>query len=143
MIVFVDKIGLYPIFFGLRKIKDTSNKKGTKIIRDKIYEVLLINGWSNPVRVSSKSKITVTSIYKKIGLCCQFGNVSRLNSDMLKLQLLYKKGVIDAAIYIVPTNQFAVNFGSSRANFERFTNELEVFAQIINVPIIVLGVEGE
>jgi len=134
---------LYPIFFDLQKISFSNRRSGTRAFRKDVSEILLSHGWSKPVRVSADSQITITSVCKKIGLCFQFGNMARLYADMLKLQLMYQKGNISAAIYLVPTKDYAETLGSNLANFERFTSELKIFGQIINVPLIVIGIQGE
>jgi hypothetical protein len=134
---------LYPLYFELQKINFSNRKKGTKNFRNNISQILLSQGWSKPVRVTAESQIKITSLCKKTGLCFQFGNMARLYADMLKLQLMYQKGTIRSAIYLVPMKKYALSLGSNLANFERFTSELRIFRQIINVPLIVIGIEEE
>lgn len=134
---------LYPLYFELTKINFSKICNGTRAFRNVVQNMLLAHGWSKPVRVSADSQITITSVYQKTGLCFQFGNIARLYADMLKLQLLYQRGMIRGAIYLVPMKKYAVSLGSNLANFERFTSELKIFGQIINVPLMVIGIEGD
>jgi hypothetical protein len=133
---------LDPLFSELQNLS-FSNKRGTRTFRKSVSEILLSNGWSKPVRVSIDSQITITSVCKKIGLCFQFGNMARLYADILKLQLMHQRGNINAALYLVPMKDYAVRLGSNLANFERLTSELKIFGQIINVPLLVIGIQGD
>jgi hypothetical protein len=113
----------------------------TQIIRETILGELHRVGWSDGVRVNpANSRIDITSMRGKVGLCFQTGNVSRLYADMLKLQTLYINSKITAAICIVPKRVLAKSLNQNIVNFERFTNELEIFGNTITVPIIVYGI---
>jgi hypothetical protein len=133
---------LYPIYWELEKLEHKTNIKGTSEIRNKIIDLLASQGWSNRVRVAIDTQITITSKFENVGLCLQFGNMARFYADLLKLQLMYVNETIDSAIYILPLKEYSTKLGSNIANFDRFTAELNVFQKIINVPIMVLGIEG-
>ncbi len=66
--------------------------------------------------------------------------MSRFYADLLKLEYLFKKGKLKGAYYILPSKQTAGILGSNIANFDRFTNELQVFSDVITIPIKVLGI---
>jgi len=59
----------------------------------------------------------------------------------VKIQHLYMKKEIDAAVLAVPTKKAAVKIGSNVANCERIWNELNVFDRLITVPLMLVGFE--
>ena len=113
-------------------------------IRDDIVHGLDCQGWSGEYRLDTSSKITISSIQANVGLCLQTGNVSRIYADLLKLQALYLKGKIKAGIIIVPQKELAIQLASNMASFERLVSELAIFAQVISLPLVIIGfnVEG-
>lgn len=111
-------------------------------IKESIRDRLEKEGWTGEYRLDAKSKITISSYLKGIGLCFQTGNVGRIYADLLKLQTLYTKGNIIAGIILVPQTKTAKELGSNMANFERLTRELPIFNQVITMPIVVIGFDG-
>lgn len=111
--------------------------------RHKLSKALTGLGWSDSIRVNPGSKISITSVRDGIGLCVQTGNVSRFYADLLKLETLYKKRAVRAAIYLLPQKKWATAMGSNLANFERFVEELGIFSESISVPILVVGFSGD
>lgn len=109
-------------------------------LRKSILKELAKKGWSSKVKLSSDLGITITAINRGFGLCLQAGNMSRFYADLLKLQYLYDKGSIKQAIYTLPTKYSAKIMGHNIAQFERFIDELNLFAEIITVPIFVIGI---
>jgi hypothetical protein len=120
---------------------ETSPQDDTRILRANILAKLSEKGWSDPIRISSDTRITITSIYGDIGLCLQTGNMSRFYADLLKLQTLFCKKTIKAGIYIIPTKFESKRFGSNVAHFERLIDELNVFTETLTIPLIVYGFE--
>lgn len=119
------------------------NKNETaKDFREKLLHELAKDGWSNSIRVDARSKINITSIRDKIGLCFQAGNVSRFYADLLKLETLFRKGVIVGGVYVVPLKDWARQIGSNIASFERMVEELGIFEETITLPLIVFGITG-
>lgn len=117
---------------------------GTQDFRDRLMLDLGRNGWSDPVRVDSMSKISITSVFDKTGLCTQTGNISRVYADLMKLETLYKKKIITGGIYIIPTKRWGKYLkASNMASFERLVDELRVFDATITLPLMVYGVQGE
>lgn len=133
---------LYPIYWDLEKLEYNSIKKGTRVLRKAILQILEKHGWSDKVKLVPESNITITSMFDSTGLCIQFGNMARFYADLMKMELMHKNKKIDSAIYILAKNDFAKTMGSNVVNFERVTNELEIFYKIINVPIMVIGIQG-
>lgn len=118
------------IKFGTNKTPDTSIRK---IIIDGMQEI----GWPGTVKVSSNSNISITSLTQKIGACVQFGNIGRMYADLLKLQTLYNKNSISAAIFIMPNNDPEAR---NCARATRLIKELYIYDSVITVPLIIIGV---
>ena len=141
-----------------RKLEDWDDKKvasvvdvvrGTRIkvkggcssrLRETILKELRTKGWSSKVKLSHSSQITITAVNGDLALCIQTGNMSRFYADLLKLQYLYLRGSIISAVYVLPTKQNAKLMGSNLAHFERLVEELKLFAEIITIPIFVVGI---
>lgn len=111
-------------------------------LRDIINEKLSFYGWSDKITLESNTNISITSFNKEHGLCLQTGNMSRFYADLLKLEYLFQKKKITCAFYIIPTNEAAKLIGSNVANFERFTNELNLFSTIITIPLRIFGIKN-
>lgn len=97
----------------------------TQEFRDSLMFELGRYGWSDPVRIDARSKINITSIFDKTGLCIQTGNISRVYADLLKLETLYKRKIITGGIYVIPTTRWGKYLkASNMACYERLVEEL-------------------
>jgi len=114
-----------------------------KEFRFGILKQLKTLGWSDAVRIHEFSKISVTSVRDETALCFQTGNMGRFYADLLKLETLFRKNSIKAAIYLIPHKSLAKQLGSNIANFERFVEELKIFSVTLTIPMLVLGVASE
>jgi Restriction endonuclease BglII len=112
---------------------------GTDVIRGHVRDALADMGWSGEARIKDGYQLTVFSLHDDVGFQFQTGNVSRAFYDLLKLQYLYIAGRISVAISAVPTKDAAEVLGSNIANYERLTNELDLFDRVISVPIMIIG----
>lgn len=112
-------------------------------VRDSILSALSKKGWSGEVIVDRESAITITSVRERIGLCIQTGNMARMYADLMKLQVLYVRRSIDAAVLVLPTARTAKLFGSNVANQERLMRELSIFSPVITVPLVAVGLGGD
>lgn len=112
-------------------------------IKNAILDELLSNGWEKDHRLDSVSHISITASQNKIGLCLQTGNISRIYADLLKLQLLFTQGQLFAGIIILPTKSAAKSLGDNMVNFERVVQELNIFSQIITIPLVLIGFDKE
>lgn len=130
-----------PVMGELRGLKFEFRRRRSKQLRTRILRCLASLGWSGEVRLSPDAAITVTSMQQQVALCLQTGNMSRFYADMLKLQYLYTTGKACGAIYIIPTKLSAREMGDNLAHFDRFVKELTLFANIITVPVVVIGLE--
>ncbi len=99
-------------------------------------------GWSNQTKLSPDANISITSRKGEIGLCLQTGNMGRFYADLLKLEYLFNKQLIRAAIYLIPAKPLALEWGQNIANFDRFTKELGIFSSIIKTPILVFPIRS-
>jgi hypothetical protein len=113
----------------------------TAHIREHLLDKLYRLGWSAEAKLDPVSSITVTSVSGSTGLCLQTGNMARIYADLLKLQLLFHREKITGALYLLFSKHSANQLGENIANFDRLTRELQLFSDIITVPIVVFGLE--
>ena len=120
-------------------VKLPFKKNGVSVIKTEILNGLYFKGWCEEVQIDKASKISITSIYEKIGLCLQTGNISRIYADLLKLQTLFANDVISAGIIILPNSESAKLLGSNMANSERLIRELPIYKSAISVPLVIIS----
>jgi hypothetical protein len=114
--------------------------KATSAREDILKTLRSKHGWSDETILSADAKISITSRKGEIGLCVQTGNMGRFYADLMKLEFLFNKGMIQAAVYVLPVKELANKWGENIANFERFTKEVGIFSQIIHTPLFVIGI---
>ncbi|GAA0843675.1 hypothetical protein GCM10008915_45310 [Bifidobacterium pullorum subsp. gallinarum] len=134
---------LQPVIQSLSQIRFEFRANTATTLRKVILNTLAELGWSDQVKVDKESNITITSMKDSIGLCLQLGNMARFYADLLKLEVLHKKNTADSAIYILPGKEAASKLGSNIAQFDRFTEELNIFKHVITIPIVVISLEGD
>jgi hypothetical protein len=110
-------------------------------LRDDILRSLTNAGWSPEVEIDPTSKISITSIKKRVGLCLQTGNMGRMYADMLKLQTLYLRESITTGVFILPGANAAKKLGDNLANFDRLVRELPIFERTITLPILIAAID--
>ena len=142
-----EKIVPEDIINGILEVLHGTNSeiklKITREFRNGLYEQLYKKGWSDEMRLDTESHITLASYMKGVGLCIQTGNAARIYADLLKMQTLFVKGKISSGIIVVPQNETAKKMGKGMANYERLLRELPIFSQVITMPIVVIGFEGD
>lgn len=126
---------------SIRAVNVKVTKGTAPKIRYALTSELIGRGWSTEAEISGLSRITVTSMKSKVGLCLQTGNMSRMYADLLKLQKLYMDGTIIAAAMIVPTHACARDLGDNIVNADRLERELEIFHKVIHLPVLVYSFE--
>jgi hypothetical protein len=114
----------------------------TTEIRQEWADRLGTDGWVSNYLLPN-SRMHVSFWRSGFGLCVQLGNTCRANSDMLKLETLFKLGRIDAAALVVPTDSYSKFLGSNHASVGTAERDLTVFDVTITLPIAVVGVEPE
>lgn len=110
----------------------------TREIKKYISDCLNKKGWADEIKIEP-SHITINFLKRKVGLCVQLGNVARIYADLLKIQLMYEKKLIDVGVIAVPMKSESKSLGSNHAQFERLIKELKMFANIINLPLVIIG----
>lgn len=70
----------------------------------------------------------------------QLGNTCRMNSDMLKLETLFRLRRVDAAALVVPTDSYSKYLGSNHASVATAARDLTAFDVAVTLPIAVVGV---
>lgn len=127
-------------------IEEYKKRLGMYTISDfKKYLIPAIHkkGWSDEYYLDRTSKITITSIKEKIGLCIQTGNMARMYADLLKLQSLYSKKTITSGVLILATASCGKSFGGNVASYERVIRELSIFEKVITMPLLIIGFANE
>lgn len=132
-----------PVLMSLKNMDIILKKNEAKKIRATILKSLQQQGWSDRVPIEKNSNISITGMNNNIGLCLQLGNMARFYADLLKLELFFEKGNINSAIYILPNKDAATVLGVNMVNFERLTQELDFYRNIIKIPILVIGFSEE
>lgn len=110
-------------------------------IKRDISDVLTSKQWVDKVRVG-KSRLTINFLKEDIGVCFQIGNVARTYADILKLNHLGNKGIIDVGIIVVPHEVESRSLGTNYASFDRLQNEIQLFSNEIITPIVVIGISN-
>jgi hypothetical protein len=124
---------------AIRQANTVPTRRTSYQIKDEILQSLQEAGWSAEVVLHPSSRITITSCKMKVGLVFQTGNMARMYADLLKLQTLYLRDTIIAAVFIVPTRETARLLGENITNLSRLENELSIFERAITVPIMIYG----
>jgi aspartyl-tRNA synthetase len=117
------------------------SKGNSQTIKKSIEKKFSLKGWADRVSLGN-SKLTISFLRDKVGVCFQIGNVARTYADILKLVYLCSIGVIQVAVIIVPDNVESKKLGANYASFERLKNEIKLFQNILNVPIMVIGLSN-
>ena len=121
---------------AFEQIDSTVSRYEISAIRARFIEDLLSKGW---LILARGSNISITSKKQDVGMCIQTGNVSRMYADLMKLQALYLRESIKAGILIVATTECAKHYTSNAATYERLIRELDIFGQVITVPLVIIG----
>ena len=127
------------VAYAFKQIDSTVSRYEISDIRARIIDDLLSKGWSDKLILARGSNISITSKKNDVGMCMQTGNVSRMYADLMKLQALYLRESIKAGILIVATTRCAKHYTSNAATFERLIRELDIFGQVITVPLVIIG----
>jgi hypothetical protein len=105
-------------------------------IKDQLTTYFDENGWIQKFKYSADVANTISAVRAEVGICTQFGNVARLFYDVLKLEHCYDAGIISSSIIICPLSP-----SGNRGYLDRLYRELQVYQNVINVPICAIGVK--
>ena len=84
----------------------------------------------------------IKSLDKNIGLITQFGNMAMCYADLLKLELLHKRNMIDCAIYILLTKNDKRAKKDNYAQFEKLCKHLKLYDEVVHTPLLLIGLEN-
>lgn len=88
------------------------------------------------------TNLTIPYFKDKVGVCIQLGNVCRVYADLIKLRSLFLMEKITCGVITVPSIQFSKQLGSNHADYARLDRDLEVLYRAIELPLLVLAVDG-
>ena len=111
----------------------------TSNINGHIKDGLISNGWAMDTKVHPAYNLRVNAAKNNVALTAQTGNIARAFYDLMKFQVLFTEGRINVAVLILPSHSAATNLGSNVANFNRVTNEMPLFQNIITIPCLILS----
>jgi len=94
-------------------------------------------GWADRINLKN-SKISISFLKSKVGVCFQIGNVARMYADILKLSYLFDEGIIEVGVLCVPHQIESSLLGANYARYDRLKTELKLFKNIIKVPILII-----
>ena len=98
-------------------------------------------GWAMNYSIGS-TNLTIPYFKNQVGVCIQLGNVCRVYADLIKLRSLFLKDKISCGVIAVPSMQFSKELGSNHADYARLDRDLEVLYKAIELPLLVLAVDG-
>jgi hypothetical protein len=133
----------------LREITEAVQDSNLKFGRDTPQQIKRIvadhfnqRGWADRVKVSEKTNLTINFMKNRVGICFQIGNVARMYADILKLLALSQGGKIDVGVIIVPDEHESKLLGANYTRFDRLKKEMQVFSEIITLPILVISLSN-
>ena len=129
----------------LERINIQPGHVSTAQLKTDIRIELTALGWSDKIFIANGSKISITAVHGDVGLAVQFGNISRVYADMLKLQTLYIENKIASGIILTPHGDLVKRLSKNgdstdnRCTFDRIQRELPIFSKVITIPLIIYG----
>jgi len=107
-------------------------------LKSKLDKLNLINN----LKVDSRLRNVVQGYKDKVALQTSFSNSARRMLDLVKFQHLYNNEIIESAIYMVFNKEVARVVANNTLHSEQIINELEVYKEIITVPIILIEIKN-
>jgi len=138
----IDKEVLTNMLTILKNTNIKLNNLKSTDIKKKIEELFRENGWSSRISVDPFLNHYISGIYKNIGLITQFGNMAMCYADLLKLELLHKRNMIDCAMYILLTKNDKRARKDNYAQFEKLSKHLNLYNEVVETPLLLIGVEN-
>jgi hypothetical protein len=108
-----------------------------KLVGEKFNE----QGWADRINLKN-SKISISFLKSRVGVCFQIGNVARMYADILKLSYLFDEGIIEVGVLCVPHQIESSLLGANYARYDRLKTELKLFKNIIKVPILIICISN-
>lgn len=110
------------------------------ITKKAIAGTFLEEGWAENFKLPG-SNLYVSFKRDRVASCVQLGNVARVYADLLKLQNLFDRGVVDWAVLLVPSDELSKRFGANHASFGRTVRDIETLSKSLVCPILVVSLE--
>ena len=110
------------------------------ITKRAVSDSFLEEGWAENFKLP-ESNLYVSFKKDRIACCVQLGNVARVYADLLKLQNLFDRAVVDRALLFVPSDELSKRFGANHASFGRTVRDVETLAKSLTCPILVVSLE--
>jgi len=132
----------HEIKFVISNCKMSFGRNRSTEIKTFFSQELNQKGWADRVKIQNNNNLTIGFLKDGVGICIQFGNVARTYADILKLTYLGKKRIIDVGIIIVPGAIESKLLGANYAQYDRLAREIEMFSEIIDLPILVLSLSN-
>lgn len=121
--------------------RDSLYATDSRNMREEWRDALTELGWVPEVRLGQSN---LRLGYKKVdtGLCIQLGNVCRFHSDLLKLGWMSRNSGLTRGVIVVPSDEFSRRLGSNHASFSKAERDVEMFLQVVSLPILIIEVDG-
>tara|TARA_B100000029_G_scaffold505303_1_gene585769 strand:+ start:1735 stop:2190 length:456 start_codon:yes stop_codon:yes gene_type:complete len=88
----------------------------------------------------SNKYLAAIDIENKIGVCHQNGHFGLAYYDFAKIEFLYKRNIIDLAIFICP-DEFSSYVKTNAIKLNKIKDDFYNFGNNYNIPILFIGVE--
>ncbi|MEM8506626.1 MAG: BglII/BstYI family type II restriction endonuclease [Bacteroidota bacterium] len=138
-VIFENKEGHLELYKAIETCGYIFQKGAPPRIKKHMVKYLTGKQWADKVRVGN-SRLTINFLKQRIGVCFQIGNVARTYADILKLDHLGNQNIIDVGLIIVPDEYESRILGTNYANYERLKNEVILFKNEIQTPLVILGI---
>jgi hypothetical protein len=136
---FINKSLIDDFCSHLKSIDEESTLKEIKLsIRDLCEKKGFINRYQ--LFYGTRMQIFSYSDEMSLAVCNQTGHFGLSYYDLCKLESLYIRKLINAAIYICPTKQ-SKYVKSNATTTDKLLEDLTYFDKIFNIPIYFIGVE--
>mgnify|MGYP001276071697 CR=1 FL=1 len=121
---------------------EASYSKPMGEIKREFTDLINSEGYITNYNIHKDHRLSIDGIKKDLAIQVQLGNAARFYADIMKLEYLYRSKKIKEAIYICFTANFIYNhFSGNIISIERAQSELQLFNNIITVPIGFISID--
>lgn len=141
-----------PLFHGLPPAKHPGRDVNQQCMNAFFRHNLTKRGWLVEPLVDVNGKIRLKADFLKevqvtgepqshatVQVEVQFGNNARLHSDLMKFQVAFELGRSDVGVLVLPVEALAKRIDSGVVSFEAAKRNLEIARNVVDGPIIVVG----
>jgi len=128
----------------LLNVEISFESASTSSVRSHLLEILDSLEWAIKSRPLESIPFRTSAVSSnRSALQCQFGNIANAFYDLMKLQLVFSKGLATGCILIVPMRRTAKQINSNVANYETILSNLDAgFSSFITAPLVLMGIES-